>query len=175
MAQQIRPVEFMEPGGHLLSMTAELALKAFLLEVGMTDRELGSRKIGHDLGAILREAVERGLRLYEEDVVHILVMRTAHLEHFHRYGPQTLTGGAYTSSLLKDEEVVLKSLARILDLIGRDPKGLRHLHQRPIDLDWPQTAEPSNPVTPARLADLAASIEAHAKKVEGFGVPHVRT
>ena len=164
----------MEPVGHLLSMTAELALKAFLLEVGMTDQELGSRKIGHDLNAILRNAVERGLRLWEEDVVHVLVMRTAHLEHFHRYGPLTLTSGAYTISLLKDEEVVLSSLARYLDLIGRDPKGLRHLHQRPIDLDWPETMEPPNPVTPARFETLAAGVEAHAKKVEGFGVPHVR-
>ncbi len=44
---------------HLLGMAIELALKAFLLNGGRTERDL--RKIGHDLPALLTEAEARGL------------------------------------------------------------------------------------------------------------------
>lgn len=161
----------MEPVGHLLSMSTELALKAYLLERRMTEKELGSRKIGHDLGEILRNCIERGLGLSEADVMHVLAMRTAHLEHYHRYGPRTLDGGAYTIVLPKEEEA-LYALARIIDLIAQDPSDLRALHERPVDLDWPLTTIPAKLVTIERFKALAAEAEEYAKKIEKLGVPH---
>ena len=44
---------------HLLGMAIELALKAFLMKAGQTEREL--RKIGHDLQALLAAANAHGL------------------------------------------------------------------------------------------------------------------
>ena len=44
---------------HLLGMSLELALKAYLRHHGVSDKEL--RKLGHDLGAIYDKAKELGL------------------------------------------------------------------------------------------------------------------
>ena len=44
---------------HLLGMSIELALKAFLLNGGREERDL--RKIGHDLRALLEQAEAQGL------------------------------------------------------------------------------------------------------------------
>jgi hypothetical protein len=44
---------------HTLGMAIELALKAFLVHNGVTEKEL--RRLGHDLAALLREAEARGL------------------------------------------------------------------------------------------------------------------
>jgi hypothetical protein len=44
---------------HLLGMSIELALKAFLLNGGLTERDL--RKFGHDLGRLLEECESPGL------------------------------------------------------------------------------------------------------------------
>lgn len=172
LGQQIRAFEFMEPVGHLLSMTAELTLKAYLLERGMTDREMGKQRIQHDLGAILRLCIQHGLHLGEQEVEMILVLRTAHLEHFHRYGPKPFAA-AFTI-VLSNEELALQLLGRVIDLIACDPKDLRQLHQRPEDLDWPLTEPPGEPVTLTRLNRMAAAAEAYAQKVEKIGTPHKR-
>lgn len=173
LGQQIRDVEFMEPVGHLLSMAAELTLKAYLLEHGMTDKELGKQRIQHDLGAILRLCIQHGLQLEEQEVEMILVLRTAHLEHFHRYGPKSFAG-TYTI-VLPNEQFALRLIARVIDRIAGDPKDLRHLHERPEDLDWPRTEALTEPVTLIRLNRMAAAAEAYAQKVENFGKPHSRT
>lgn len=49
------------PSYFLLGRSVELSLKAFLLACGMTRDELKSRKFGHDLKALLQEAIDRGL------------------------------------------------------------------------------------------------------------------
>jgi hypothetical protein len=41
----------------------ELALKAYLIQRGMTERQLGSKHFGHDLKLLVDEAVKRGLSL----------------------------------------------------------------------------------------------------------------
>lgn len=171
LEHQIRDSEFMEPVGHLLSMTAELTLKAYVLERGMTDQEMGKQRIQHDLGAILRLCIQQGLQLGVQEVDMILVLRTAHLEHFHRYGPRAI---GYAIVLPK-EQLDLYLLARVIDLVSGGPKDLRHLHQRPEDLDWPRTEPPAEPVTLIRLNRMAAAAEAYAQKIEKFGKPHTRT
>lgn len=173
LGHQIRDVEFMEPVGHLLSMAAELTLKAYLLERGMTDREMGKQKIQHDLGAILYLCIQQGLLLGEQEVEMILVLRTAHLKHFHRYGPKSFAG-AYAIVLL-NERLALHLLGRLIDLVAGDPKDLRHMHERPEDLEWPSTEPPTEPVTLIRLNRMAAAAEAYAQKIEKFGKPHTHT
>lgn len=170
MERQDRDYEFMEPVGHLLSMAAELALKAYLLERGMTDREMGKRKIQHDLGAIVRLCIQQGLRLGKQEVEMVLVLRTAHLEHFHRYGPKTFAG-AYTI-VLPHERNALLILARLIDLVSGDPLDLRQGHLGSHDLDWPPTEPPTDPVDTVRLNRMAAAAEEHARKVEAFGMSH---
>jgi hypothetical protein len=170
LEHQTRDAEFMEPVGHLLSMTAELALKAYLLERGMTDKEMGKQRIQHDLGAILRLCIQHGLQLGEPEVDMILVLRTAHLEHFHRYGPKTFTG-AY-AIVLPREQLALRVLGCVIDLIAGDPADLRHQHGRPEDLDWPRTEPPAEPVSLLCLNRMAQAAEAHAQRVERFGDPH---
>lgn len=49
------------PSYFLLGRSVELSLKAFLLTSGVTREELRSRKYGHDLDALLKEATKRGL------------------------------------------------------------------------------------------------------------------
>ncbi len=66
-------------------------------------------------------------------------------------------------------------LARVIDLVASDPKDLRHLHERPEDLDWPLTDPPTEPVTLIRLNRMAQAAEANAQKIEKFGKPHTRT
>lgn len=171
LENQIRDAEYMEPVGHLLSMSAELSLKAFLANTGMSDRELKQQKIGHDLGALLRLCVDRGLELSESDATLILIMRTAHLEHFHRYGPEGEAFGAFAINLAKDD-LALAAIARLLDLIGGEPNLLRKQHQRTNLLDWPETLPPLYPVAPARLEQLAKGAEDHAMKIESIGKPH---
>lgn len=56
-----RTSEVSLPAYFLLGRSAELSLKAFLLVRGMTLKELRSRKYGHDLEALLKEATKRGL------------------------------------------------------------------------------------------------------------------
>jgi hypothetical protein len=45
---------------HMLGMAIELALKAFLLNGGRTEKDL--RRLGHDLGSLLKETESLGLR-----------------------------------------------------------------------------------------------------------------
>ncbi len=168
---QVRQAEFMEPVGHLLAMAVELTLKAFLLDTGMTNKELGQRNVGHDLGSILRKSVENGLRISEQDAVCILTMRQAHLEHFHRYGPNDLSAGAFCI-LLVDEMRALETIARLIDLIGGDPNGLRVLYQHTKELEWPATELPTAPIDTKFLVELITDIENQALKVENFGVKH---
>ncbi|MDN3592383.1 hypothetical protein [Methylobacterium adhaesivum] len=170
LSQQSRDVEFMEPVGHLLSMAVELALKSYLLERGVTDREMGKQRIQHDLGAILRLCIQNNLHLGEQEVEMILVLRTAHLEHFHRYGPKAI-GYAI---VMANEKLALNILARVIDIISGDPRDLRHLHQRPHDLDWPLTEPTGEPVTLIRFNRMAAAAEDYAQQIEKLGEPHKR-
>lgn len=49
------------PAYFLLARSIELSLKAFLLTCGMTSKRLGSRDFGHDLVALLAEAIKQNL------------------------------------------------------------------------------------------------------------------
>lgn len=165
---QERKAEFLEPVGHLISMAAELSLKAYLYEVD--DPKTNT----HDLGRLLENCIKHGLELSEGDASGLLVMRAAHLEHFHRYGAERLIALQKDKPFtieLADEVQALHLVARLIDLVGNDPTILRNRHQRPA-LEWPATVPPLHPVLPERFAALSRAAEERAKKIEAFGVPH---
>lgn len=161
IAAQIRPVEYMEPVGYLLAMSAELALKAHLMEAGLPEKSYSQVKVGHDLAALLRLAVDQALALGEWDVAAILAMREAHLKHFHRYGPTDMTTGLF-SIALSDETNSITAVGHLLDLVAGDPRMLRWQHQHPTDLDWPLALPPAYPVSRLRLVQMTEEAAKHA-------------
>lgn len=52
------------PYYFLLGQSIELSLKAFLLDVGITLKELRSRKFGHNLNSLLNECHSRNIENY---------------------------------------------------------------------------------------------------------------
>lgn len=171
LADQVRQFEYMEPVGYLLAMASELTLKAYLLEAGVSPTELAKRVLGHDLGALLLRSVRHGLLLSDIDAAGILAMRAAHLEHFHRYGPADLSGGAFTIALA-EEGKMLVVVGHLIDLVAGDPAMLRWQHERPAELDWPLALPPTTPAGLDRVASLIEEAEAFAATVESFGKPH---
>lgn len=53
---------FWEPQNHLFAMAAELALKAFLERVGVSEKELKRKDVRHSLNSLLLLAISKGLR-----------------------------------------------------------------------------------------------------------------
>lgn len=169
ISNQIRPVEFFEPVGLLLCMATELALKAFSLDAGMTEKQLSSKnEMGHDLGKVLLACIKRGLELSEDDVDAVLVMRPAHLAHFHRYGFGDRQGGM-GAILLADEKTTLVSVARLIDRVSEDPAVLRKSHQHPKDLDCPETFRPLSPVTSDKAKVMMDQVADYASWVRNIG------
>ncbi|MDQ0420969.1 hypothetical protein J2045_001996 [Peteryoungia aggregata LMG 23059] len=164
---QIRPIEFMEPTGHLLGMCAELSLKAFLTDRGVSDKELSSRQLGHDLGSCLRWAIERGLEVSELEAKCVLNMREGHQMHFNRYGPKARDGllqlGAFPAV---DEALSLARLAMLIDRVSGDPLKLRERWQHPSNLDWPQTLPLLAYVDLGKLQELERQRNGEMRRLE---------
>lgn len=159
LANQIRAAEFMEPVGFLLGMASELTLKAFLLDVGMSDKILSSKKFGHDLRALLRECLKKGLELSPYEAMCVLNMRDAHFTHFNRYGAQADEDGVPTGIfLLTDDDKALSVVAALIDRVAGDPDKLRAMHQHPEKLDWPITLPVLFPVNTEELKKLEREI-----------------
>ncbi len=169
ISNQFRPVEFFEPVGFLLCMATELALKAFALDAGMSEKQLSSKnEMGHDLGKAVLACVKHGLELSENDVQTVLVMRPGHFAHFYRYGFDERQGGI-GAILLANEKAALASVARLIDRISEDPSVLRKLHLHSEDLGWPQTFPVLSPVTSDWVVKLMDQMEEHADKVSSIG------
>lgn len=167
IAAQIRPVEYLEPVGYLLAMSAELALKAFLMEARVPEKSYSQGKVGHDLAALLRLAVDHGLELGEWDAAAILSMREAHSRHFLRYGPSDMSNDLFAIAL-SDEEQSLVGVGHLLDLVAGAPRMLRWQHQHAFDLEWPLALPPRTPASRARLGDMIEEAAAHAQLVSNF-------
>jgi hypothetical protein len=169
IAAQIRPVEYLEPVGYLLAMSAELALKAFLMEGGVPEKNYSQGKVGHDLAALLRLSVDHGLELGELDAAAILSMREAHSRHFLRYAPSDMSNELFVIAL-SDQEQSLVALGHLLDLVAGDPRMLRWQHQHPLDFEWPLALPPHTPVSRARLGNMIEEAAAYAQLVSNL--PH---
>lgn len=165
---QERPIEFMEPVGYLISMSAELSLKAYLFEVGYND-------YSHDIYNLIKKCIDRKLELSEEDVIILLSMRQAHEEHFYRYGAQGIgyfnEGSRPFTIVLPDEERSLNVTARLIDIISNDPSVLRSRSLENYS-KWKNAYSPLIPVTSSQLEVLIKAAKMHASKIESFGVSH---
>lgn len=166
LANQIRPSEFLEPLGFLLGMATELALKAYLLDAGVTEKALASKKMGHDLRALLRECIRTGLEIAPNEASCILNMREAHFTHFNRYGaPAGEQGVPHGAVLLTNDKMALPQIAALLDRISGDPAKLRVRHGHRQKLDWPTTLPVLFPVNIEILRELETQIESKVSYV----------
>jgi hypothetical protein len=168
ISNQMRTAEFMDPAGYLLGMSVEVSLKAYLLNRGFTDKELSQSSRGHDLGALLRLSVEKGLKSTEKHVVGVLIMRAAHIAHFYRYGLGDFSNIPFSLAPAR-EDSALQTAASLIDRISGDPKTLRTLHQHVESISWPE-AEPL--VSPVRIKDLLKlekSATDYANRVKNIG------
>ncbi len=140
VSNQIRPVEYMEPVGHLLSMSAEVGLKAFLSGRGYSDKKL-QKVISHDLEKCMWHAIREGLKVDANDVSCVLTMRPTHLSNLYRYGmPGKNDGGVQTGVVMMfDEQMTLSQMAKLLDRISGSGDALRSWFKSPKPFDWPET------------------------------------
>lgn len=159
---QARPVQFMEPVAHLLAMAAELILKAYLTDAGLSDAQLSGKKVGHDLGSCLRLCIERGLAISEGEATCLLAMRVAHISTFNRYGPKSSGGNLALGAFeMADEQAALKRVAELIDRISGDPLKLRAADDPgSMPTDWPIT------LPPLRCVDLQILREIEARQRE---------
>lgn len=68
---------------HTLGMAIELALKSFLVQHGLTDKDI--RRLGHDLAGLLKEAEARGLTSTGSRHFRLSVLGTNYEERIFAY------------------------------------------------------------------------------------------
>jgi hypothetical protein len=103
--------ELLEPMGLLASQAVELALKAYLLHIGWSERDLRT-VVGHDLNAAWREATSKGLRIHWEHRFSIELLSLSHdSPYLFRY-PRDKLGAAITGLdvLCRDVRAVIASV-----------------------------------------------------------------
>lgn len=94
-AQKLRNLEGKDPSPEdgvsivfLMAFATELYLKAFLLQAGVTDKELSDpSKYGHNLRALMTKAAEMGLSFSQSPLLEKLVdhLNASHKRHGIRY------------------------------------------------------------------------------------------
>lgn len=147
--------EHMEPTAHLLAMTAELAMKAYLTDRGLTDAQLRSGKLGHNLKACLLKCLEQGLVLSELEGRAVISLSHQHGTHANRYGPVSVNGRlAIGAFMTVAESAVLAALAEMLDRISGEPEKLRNRHGHEKAFEIPQTLPVLSPLSPKRFSEL---------------------
>lgn len=104
------------PSYFFFGRSIELSLKAFLLACGMTESELKFRKFGHNLEALLDEAIKRGLEneVLIEDVEKG-VLQLLNYDYLEKRFEYRVTGGTYYLPLIDVTERITRKLANRLD------------------------------------------------------------
>lgn len=141
---------FWEPLNHLFSMSAELALKAFLEREGVPEKELKRATIRHSLNALLLLAVNHGLRTTRDVADAIMTMDEAHSTHAYRYIPRPADG----ESLMvysAHPAVAFVALQQLLDQCAADTHEIRARSNFPED--WPHASLPVHPITTQELEE----------------------
>ncbi len=87
---------FWGPQNHLFAMAAELALKAFLERVGVTEKQLKRHDVRHSLNSLLLLAISKGLRTTHDVADVIMEMDAAHSSHHYRCVPRPEEGEVVT-------------------------------------------------------------------------------
>lgn len=142
------PNALWEPLNHLFAMSAELALKAFLERVGVSELELRKQDIRHSLSSLLLLAVSHGLRTSYEVADILIEMDDAHASHAYRYVPRP-PEGEVAMVYSAHPVAAFESIQRLLDQSAQDPAELRI--QTKFPEDWPPASLPVYPVTTEQL------------------------
>lgn len=104
---------FLDPMGLLASQAIELALKAYLLHAGWTERQLRT-VVGHDLRTAWQKATNKGLRIHCEHRFSVDVLALSHdSPYLFRY-PRERVGAAITEPqvLCRDVKAVITSVEK---------------------------------------------------------------
>ncbi|MXN67483.1 hypothetical protein GR183_21470 [Stappia sp. GBMRC 2046] len=162
---------FWEPLNHLLSMSAELTLKAFLEREGVSEKELKRASIRHSLNALLLLAVNQGLRTTRDVADAIMAMDEAHSSHAYRYIPRPTEGEALTV-YSAHPAVAFTALQELLDQCATDTHEIRARTNFPEE--WPPALQPVRPITTRELEgwieEKKSLLEwAETKKTRGAG------
>ena len=102
------------PSYFLFGRSIELSFKAFLLSRGMRISELKSKKFGHDLSALLDEALSRGIgELIVIDELAEGVIRLLSEDYLNKRFEYRETGGIYLLPLINVTKRVAKELSEL--------------------------------------------------------------
>jgi len=77
------------PRYFALCHAIELALNAFLLALGVTEQELKGKAYGHNITALMKEAIKRGLSLDPKVRTDIELLTDVHQKYWPRYPRQS--------------------------------------------------------------------------------------
>lgn len=142
---------FWEPLNHLISMSTELTLKAFLERAGMSEKELKSHSVRHSLNSLLLLAVKHGLRTTRDNANAVVEMDQAHSSHVHRYAPRPPKGQSITV-YSAHPAVAFSTLQNLLYQCAEDTQRIQTLSNFPKD--WPPPSLPLHPINSDELEDL---------------------
>ena len=110
------------PAYFLLGRSIELSLKAFLLKKGIPIKVLRKKKYGHDLHALLNEAMSRGLKnIVSLEPQEIGVIDLLSFDYMEKRFEYRITGGQYALPLIDVTHNVTRKLAWELEGIINDP------------------------------------------------------
>jgi hypothetical protein len=144
---------FWGPQNHLFAMAAELALKAFLERVGVTEKQLKRHDVRHSLNSLLLLAISKGLRTTHDVADVIMEMDAAHSSHHYRYVPRPEEGEVVTVYSARPASAY-PAIQRLLDQCAADPAILRTKTKFPEE--WPPASLPVHPVTVAQMQEWIA-------------------
>lgn len=112
------------PAYFLFSRSIELSLKAYLLGCDMTAKTLSSRKFGHNLAALLAEAVDKRLHAlvpFEPD--ESTVVQLLSLEYLNTRLGYRVSGATYLLPSIEITEEVARKLISGLANFCAPPQG----------------------------------------------------
>lgn len=141
---------FWEPLNHLLSMSAELTVKAFLEREGVSEKELKRASIRHSLNALLLLAVNHGLRTTRDVANAIMEMDEAHSSHAYQYIPRPAEGESLTV-YSAHPAIAFTALQKLLDQCATDTHEIRARSNFPEE--WPPASPPVHPITTHELEE----------------------
>ncbi len=116
--------KLMWPNLYLLSMSTELALKAYLISRGVRSDTLKRKPYGHHLQNLLEKCFVDGLKITRMEAEIVVIMHQPHLDHFFRYG-STRPYGHPDALLMPHDRLALVHTGYLIDHIAEGPFVLR--------------------------------------------------
>ena len=157
---------YWEPFNFLLSMAAELSLKAFLMGTSVPVGQLKSQAVRHSLSGLLGLAIENGLRTSQAAVEPILHMHKAHAEHSFRYTGNLAPDKVRVIFHAKPEPAIL-GIGELLDHASPNPFKLRS--HTASGAEWTVALPAIRPVTAEELRLWIVEIDSYQKAIAKAG------